>query len=161
MSDAARKQSKAKVDYRENQSSIMLDNYVVSSSLNQMMKDCQHTMKNARRKLEISMPAAMLCKHQQIAAEKLAAILGNTRNMLVLLMPTKAAADPRGSRTCTCANNPYTWWHRRPAVVPSSRRGKYLWPPRGTGTTVLTYSCPSQPLTVAVWCVRQGNRQGW
>ena len=47
-----------------------------------------------------------------------------------------------------------------PAVVPSSRRGNtssesqirksraarnLKWSPRGTGTTVLTYPCPSQP----------------
>ena len=32
-------QSKSKMDHRENQSSIMLDNYVVSSSLNLMMRN--------------------------------------------------------------------------------------------------------------------------
>ena len=50
--------------------------------------------------------------------------------------------------------------NQRPAVVPSSRRGntssepqrrenraarKGKWSPRGTGTTFLTYPCPSQP----------------
>ena len=44
-----------------NRTSIMPDNYVVSSSLNQMMKNL-HTMKNVRRKLEIPMSAAMHCK---------------------------------------------------------------------------------------------------
>ena len=46
--------------------------------------------------------------------------------------PQQAAADPRGSRTCVCANSMV--WHTqgekgeitRPAVVPSSRRGEYL-----------------------------------
>ena len=42
-------------------SSIMPEDYVVSSSLNQTMKNL-NTMKNARRKLEIPMPAAMFCK---------------------------------------------------------------------------------------------------
>ena len=53
-------------------------------------EEFKHTMKNARRKLEIPMPAAMPCvQHQQIVAGKAAAILGNTRpNMLVLSMPT-------------------------------------------------------------------------
>ena len=37
----------------------MPDNYVVFYTLNQMMKIFKHEMKNARRKLEIPMPAAM------------------------------------------------------------------------------------------------------
>ena len=53
------KQSKSGLS--TNQNSIMPDNYVVSSSLNQMMK-ILNTMKNARRKWEIPMPAAMPCK---------------------------------------------------------------------------------------------------
>ena len=52
-------------------------------------EEFKHTMKNARKKLEIPMPAAMLCKTPVIAAEKPAAILGNARpNMLVLSKPT-------------------------------------------------------------------------
>ena len=52
-------------------------------------EEFKHTMKNARRKLEIPMPAAMLSKTQQFAAVKHAAVLGNARpNMLVLWMPT-------------------------------------------------------------------------
>ena len=45
-----------------NQSSIMPDNNVVSSSLNQMMMNQNIPWKNAPRKLEIPMPAAMPCK---------------------------------------------------------------------------------------------------
>ena len=53
-------------------------------------------------------------------------------------------------------------------LVPSSRRGKNaqggragLPPPRGTGTTVLSYPCPSQPFFGGSKGARQGNRQGW
>ena len=49
----------------------------------------QHTMKNSGRKLEIRCQQRCLVQHQQIAAGKLAPILGNTSpNMLVLSMPT-------------------------------------------------------------------------
>ena len=40
----------------------MPGNYVVSSSLNLRMKNSKHIMKNARRKFEIPMPAALPCK---------------------------------------------------------------------------------------------------
>ena len=40
----------------------MPEDYVVSSSLNQNNENFKHTMRNARRKLEIPMPAAMPCK---------------------------------------------------------------------------------------------------
>ena len=53
---------RSKNEHSRNQSSIMLDNYVVSSSLNQMMNNLNTPWKNARRKLEIPMPAAMPCK---------------------------------------------------------------------------------------------------
>ena len=42
-------------------------------------EECKHTMINARRKLEIPMPAAMPCKTPVFAPGKPAAILGNTR----------------------------------------------------------------------------------
>ena len=49
------------------------------------------TKKAARRKLEVPMPAAMLCKIQIKSSEKPTAIFGIARqNTLVLLMPTKA-----------------------------------------------------------------------
>ena len=80
----------------------------------------------------------------------------------------QGAADSRGSRTCVCANTSEHrvahaggegWMKILPcnrlvgvAIPPVSReRGraglpkKGKWPPRGTGTTVLTYPCPSQP----------------
>ena len=76
--------------------------------------------------------------------------------------PKQASADSRGSRTCVCANT-YRWgWHRRGEgwidILPwyrpvgvaktssetqrrksraAQKKGK--WPPRGTGTIVLTY----------------------
>ena len=51
--------------------------------------ECKHTTKNARRKLEMPMPAAMLCKTPVNCRGELAAVLGNRRpNMLVLSMPT-------------------------------------------------------------------------
>ena len=56
-----RKAKQSKSGPSRNRSSIFSDNYVVTSSLNQMMKNL-HTVKNARRKLEIPMPAAMPCK---------------------------------------------------------------------------------------------------
>ena len=41
----------------------------------------------------------------------------------------------------------------------ASRKGK--WSPRGTGTTVLTHPCPSQPLTVTVRrCARVTGKAG-
>ena len=57
-----RSAQQSKTGSSRNQSSIMPDSYVVSSSLNQMMKILKHTMRNARRKLEIPMPPAMPCK---------------------------------------------------------------------------------------------------
>ena len=86
----------------------------------------------------------------------------------------QAAADSRGSRTCVCANTYSAGWHTqgekdeltsfRGTVQsawqkpPVSRKGgraglpkKRKWPPRGTGTTVLTYPCPtSSRVSVAV-----------
>ena len=54
------------------------------------------------------------------------------------------------------------------AILPVSREGgraglpkKGKWPPRGTGTTVLTFPCPSQPCFGSSKGARQGNRQGW
>ena len=82
----------------------------------------------------------------------------------------QAAADPRGSsRTCVCANTLVTGvayagevkgeltscpWYGLVGVASTSsgmqRRvdraaRKSEWSPRGTGTTALTYPCPSQP----------------
>ena len=54
------KQSKSGLS--RNQSSITPENYVVSSSLNLRMRNSETSWKNARRKLEIPMPAAMPCK---------------------------------------------------------------------------------------------------
>ena len=49
------------------------------------------TMKAARRKLEVPMPAAMPCKIPIKSSGETTAILGNARqNTLVLLMPTNA-----------------------------------------------------------------------
>ena len=45
-----------------NQSSMLPDSYVVSSSLNLRMKNSDTSPENARRKLETPMPAAMPCK---------------------------------------------------------------------------------------------------
>ena len=50
-------------------------------------EEFKFTAKIARRKLEVPMPAAMLCRTP--IKEKTAAVLGNARpDMLVLLMPT-------------------------------------------------------------------------
>ena len=82
----------------------------------------------------------------------------------------QAAADPRGSsRTCVCANTLVTGvahagevkgelsscpWYRLVGVAKTSSETqrrvdraarKCEWSPRGTGTTALTYPCPSQP----------------
>ena len=52
-------------------------------------EEFKHTIKNARRKLEIPMPAAMPCKTPVNCRGKPAAALGKTKpNLLVLLMPT-------------------------------------------------------------------------
>ena len=54
-------------------------------------EDFKNIMKNARRKLEIPMPAAMPCKILIKGSGKSTAVLGNARqNTFVLLMPTKA-----------------------------------------------------------------------
>ena len=69
--------------------------------------------------------------------------------------PKQAAADPRGSQTCVCANTYLGGWHMqgekgeltscRGTVQSETQRRKSRaarkgkWPPRGTGTTVLTY----------------------
>ena len=81
----------------------------------------------------------------------------------------QAAADSPGSRTCVCAKTLIHFgvahagekdeltscrgtvksaWQKPPASREGGRAGlpkKGKWPPRGTGTTVLTYPCPSQP----------------
>ena len=74
--------------------------------------------------------------------------LARVPNLRVCKHPFRGGGTPRGKDELT------------PAVVPSSRRGnsssesrrresraaqKGKWPSRGTGTTVLTYPCPSQP----------------
>ena len=52
-------------------------------------EDLKHTMKNARRKLEIPMPAAMPCKTPANCRGETCRNIGNARpNMLVLSMPT-------------------------------------------------------------------------
>ena len=91
---------------------------------------------------------------------------GSRRDGVPKACQKQAVAGPQGSRTCVCASTfVFRSWHtqerranERPAMVPSSRRGKYLqsdaqggkiglpvekcmWLPRGTGTTVLTYPC--------------------
>ena len=54
-------------------------------------EECKLTMKAARRKLEVPVPAAMPCKIPIKGSGKSTAVLGNARqNTLVLLMPTKA-----------------------------------------------------------------------
>ena len=50
-------------------------------------------------------------------------------------------ACPRGFRTCVCANTYSGGWHNAREKDQAARKGK--WSPRGTGTTVLTYSCPT------------------
>ena len=60
MSLMQRKAKQSKHGLLINRSSIMPEDCVVSSSLNQMKKNLDTPWKNARRKLEIPMPAAML-----------------------------------------------------------------------------------------------------
>ena len=81
----------------------------------------------------------------------------------------EAVADSRGSRICVCAitfsrsgwhtqgvkdeltscrGTVQSAWQKPPVSRKGGRAGlpkKGKWPPRGTGTTVLTYPCPSQP----------------
>ena len=57
-----RKAKQNKSGLSRNRSSIIPDNYVVSSSVNLRMKNSDTLSKNARRKLEVPMPAAMPCK---------------------------------------------------------------------------------------------------
>ena len=100
--------------------------------------------------------------------------------------PKQAAADPRGFRTCVCANTfiprggtrgvvkgevtscrgtVWSAWQKPPVRRKGGRTGlpkKGMWSPRGTETTVLTYPCPTASrVSVAVRWLRQGNRQGW
>ena len=72
-----------------NSSSIMPDKYGVSSSLNQMMKNFDKQWKTLVESLQFRCQQQCVVKHQQIAAVKPAAVLGNARPiMLVLWMPT-------------------------------------------------------------------------
>ena len=89
-----RNEKQTKSGLSRNQSSIMPENYVVSSSLNRMMNNFfflkkKNTMRAARRKLEIPMPAAMPCKIPiQNSGETHRNIVETRPNMLVLSMPT-------------------------------------------------------------------------
>ena len=68
-----------------NQSSIMPVNYVASSSLNLRMRTSRTSWKNARRKLENPMPAAMPCRTPKSSGGETYCGIGKTRrNMLVL-----------------------------------------------------------------------------
>ena len=96
--------------------------------------------------------------------------------------PEQAAADSRGSRTCVCAitfvrsewhtqggKDELTFcresaWQKPPVSRKGGRAGlpkKGKWPPRGTGTTVLTCPCPSQLFFGGSKGCAKGNRQGW
>ena len=93
MSDAAKKKQN-KDGLSRNQSSTMQDN---ARQLRGILfiepndEEFKLTMKAARRKLEVPMPAAMPCNIPIKSSGKPTAILGNARqNTLVLLMPTKA-----------------------------------------------------------------------
>ena len=85
---------RSKSEQSRNQSSITSDNYVVSSWLNQKMKNSNTPRKTLVESWKFRCQQQCLVKHQQIAAGKSAAILGNTRpNMLVLSMPTNLWED--------------------------------------------------------------------
>ena len=84
-----RKVKQSKNGLSRNRSSIMPDNYVVSSSLNQMMNNLNTPWKTLVESWKFRCQQQCLVKHQQIAASKPAAVLGNERpNMLILSMPT-------------------------------------------------------------------------
>ena len=88
MSDASKQKAKKNGPSR-NPSSIMPDKYGVSSSLKQMMKNFDKKWKTLVESLQFRCQQQCVVKHQQIAAVKPAAVLGNARpNMLVLWMPT-------------------------------------------------------------------------
>ena len=57
-----RKRKQSKSGLSRNQSSRMPDNWGVFTTLNQMTKNSNPIMNNARWKLEVPMPAAMRCK---------------------------------------------------------------------------------------------------
>ena len=89
LSHPTQKAKRSRSGISRNRSSIMPDNYVVSSSLNQMMKKLNTPWKTLVDSWKFRCQQQCLLRHQQIAAVKPAAILGSTRpNMLVLSMPT-------------------------------------------------------------------------
>ena len=90
MSDAAKSKAKQKLDIEKPK----LDNARQLRGIFFIEPDDEefkHTMKNARRKLEIPMPAAMPCKTPTNCRGETCSNIGKTArsNMLVLSKPTK------------------------------------------------------------------------
>ena len=81
MSDASKRKEKQKMGHRKNKTRQTPEVYVVfRPHQNEEFKDI---MRNARRKLEIPMPAAMPCKTPiRQSSRKFAAVLENTRQRL-------------------------------------------------------------------------------
>ena len=91
MSDAAEKREQNKDGLSRNQSSTMQDIWEEFSSMNRNDEEVKFTMKAARRKLEVPMPAAMFCKIPMKSSGETHRNIGKTKqNTLVLLMPTRA-----------------------------------------------------------------------
>ena len=83
MSDVAKSRAKQH-GLSRNESSIMPDNFVVSSSLTQKMMNSNTPWKTLVESWNFRFQQQCVVKHQQIAAEKPAAILGNTRSILLV-----------------------------------------------------------------------------
>ena len=73
----------------------MRDNYVVSSSLNQMMKNKKHTMTNARGKLDIPMPAAMTCKIPKKSTGETHRNIGKRKTKYACIVDADESMRPR------------------------------------------------------------------
>ena len=88
-------QREAKSGLSRNQSSIMPKDYVVFTSWILKMRNSRTSWKNARRKLEISMPAAMPCKTSlcRSSRETCRALEDTRRNTLVYLKLTNLWAS--------------------------------------------------------------------
>ena len=86
-----RKRKQNKDGLSRNQSSTIPDNLRGTFFIEPNDEEVKLTMKAARRKLEVPMPAAMLCKIPIKSSGETHRNLGNARqNTLMLLMPTKA-----------------------------------------------------------------------
>ena len=97
MSDAANKQSKIKTDYRENkvrQCQIIGGIFFMKP----IDEEFNFTMKAAHRKLEVPMPAAMLCKIQNKSIGETHRNIGKRKTKFACVVDADESTKPRLER---------------------------------------------------------------